>query len=459
MKSGNWIIAIGCACFLLGASTIVTGSQSDAMLQSGDQGSSTLLSIYRQAWQNDPEHLGALQRLAAQRESLPQAKSNLWPTITLNGEYAENYQDIISSDNTVYGSGSTDFSSYQYTLTLTQPIFAYSSFVRVKQAKLEVKRTDVEEKILSQELILRVTERYLQALAAMDELSFTRIELKSIKRQYDIAEEKQRTGLARITDVDDARARLASVKARELEAENILADTLQGLQELTGKTPGSLAVLRNEIPLVSPDPSDIKAWVTAALDQNLSLAVKRQAVEIAQAEIKRQRGGHYPTVDLVGSHNYSDTEGTLFGGGSEVKNSHVFLRASLPIFQGGYVNSKVREATSMYQKSQKGFEKENRSVKRTARAAYSGVLSSISRVEALKKGVDFQQLALESKEEGYRSGLYNGLAVLDGERDLYLARRDFAKARYDYLLNSIRLKEAVGTLSEEDVASLNGLFE
>jgi outer membrane protein len=459
MKFGKWIIIIGCACFFFGEVTVATGNQLDTMLQSGEQGSSTLLSLYQQALKNDPQHLGSLERLAAQREILPQAKALLWPKIDLNGQYAESYQDIISSDNTVYGSGSTNFTLKEYTLELTQPIFAYSWMIGVKQAKLEVKRTDVEEIILSQELIIRVTQRYLQALAAMDELSFTRTELKAINRQYEIAEAKQRTGLARITDVHDARARLAYVKARELEAENILADTLQALQEVTGEAPGSLAVLRNDIPLESPNPSDIMSWVTAAQDQNLSLAVKKQAVEIAQTEIKRQQGGHFPTLELVGSHNNYDTEGTLFGGGSEIETSKVLLRARLPIFQGGYVSSKVREATSMYKKAQKDLEQENRSVERTARAGYSGVLNSISRVEALKQAFDSQQLALESKEEGYRSGLYPGIAVLDAERDLYLVRRDYAKARYDYLINSIVLKQAVGTLSEEDVVTLNDLFE
>jgi outer membrane protein len=186
--------------------------------------------------------------------------------------------------------------------------------------------------------------------------------------------------------------------------------------------------------------------------------MKRQEVQVALTEVKRQRAGHYPTVDLVGRFNNRDTDGSLFGGGSEVETTEVLLMAKMPLYQGGYVTSRTREAHELFQATKKELVREERAVERQVRRAYQGVLGSIRRVEALGKAVEAQELTLAAKHKGFKSGLLTSIAVLDAERDLYYIRIDFATARYDYLLNSLRLKQGAGILQEQDLATMNDWF-
>ncbi len=413
------------------------------------------MELYGLAQRHDPPFQRAKYEHEASRESLTQAYSGLLPTLAAQGEYIETRQDIVSSDNSVFATGKTNFSTKTYTLTLTQPVFNYSSIVRVGQAKEEIKRSDVEFEMARQDLMLRTLQLYLEALSAQDKLAFAQAEQAAVELHFELAKGRYGMGLAPITDLHDAKARLASVKAHRIEAENDLDDSLQALWEVCGEFGGTLSNLKDKLPLVSPDPADVELWIKAALRQNLAIEVQRHAVEVAQREVKRQRSGHFPTLDLVGRFNNRDTNGTLFGGGSEVETSEALLQLNLPIYQGGYVSSRTREARHRYQATLQDMERQVRAAKRQARAAYLGVKSAISRVEALEQSVVSQELALKAKQYGFKSGLYTSLAVLDAERDLYLAKQDYAQARYDYILNSIRLRQAVGTLNREDLVMVN----
>jgi len=414
-----------------------------------------LMDFYKLAKKQDPKLQASQFEHQASGETLKQAYSNFLPTVTAEGEYIKTKQEIISSDNTVFGSGSTDFPTTAYTLSLNQPVLHYSSIVRLRQAKADIKRSDVEFEKVEQDLILRVAELYLGALSAQDKLAFAQAEQDAVELHFELARGRQSMGLAPITDLLDAKARLATVTANTIEAENVLDDSLQALREVCGELIVKLANLKEKLPLVSPDPEDVDLWIEAALKQNLELEVQRYAVEVAKQEVKRQKSGHYPTLDMVARHNREETEGTLFGGGSDVETQEVILRLSMPIYQGGFVRSRTREAFKLYQAALQDLEQQIRAVKRQTRAAYFGVKSAIQRVEALQQSVASQKLALEAKQDGFRSGLYTSLAVLDAERDFYLAKQEYARARYDYIFNSLRLKQAVGTLAEEDIVMVN----
>ena len=419
---------------------------------------SDLLTLYRQALQNDPQFQAARYEHEAATEARPQAWAGLLPTVDFSYEYSDTSQDIVSSDNTVFASGSTSFDSTSYTLSLTQPIFRYAAIVRLGQAKTEVSRAGVQLDAALQELMLRVSEKYLLALAARDQLDFARSEEAADESHFELANGRYEMGLAPITDLHDAKARLATVQARTIEAENQLDDALEALRELTGEAVLDLSPLLRDMTFTSPEPNEVEPWVDAAIRQNLSVEAQRLAVRVAEQEVSRQRAAHVPTLDLVGRYNDEETDGSLFGGGSEVETEELTLRFNLPIFEGGMVCSRVRQAASLKQKANRELEREVRSVMRRTRAAYLGVQSAISRVQALEQSVISQKLALEAKQEGFRSGLYTGLAVLDAERDLYQAKQDYAQARYDYLLNGLRLKQAAGTLKYDDLAQVGGWF-
>jgi len=262
--------------------------------------------------------------------------------------------------------------------------------------------------------------------------------------------------LVAIANLHDAKARFAVKDADVVAAQNDLDDKLQALREIAGKVFTRLKPLRDAIPLDQPEPNNMDHWVEKALSQNLLLEARRQAVEVAQQEIGRQQAGHYPVVDLVATQNRKDTGGSLFGGGSNVETSDIMVRLSIPIYSGGLISG---EAMKRYDGAREDLERDARQTERQTRAAFQGVTGGVSRVQALAQGVTSAESARELKVEGYKSGLETILQVLDAERDLYAAKRDSARARYDFLLNRLRLKQAVGTLSEADLDAINRMMQ
>lgn len=422
-------------------------------------GAEDMLGVYKMAIDKDPQFRGAAFERSALHESLNQAYARLYPELHGEAMYSEISQDIVSSSNPVYTSGSSDYDSKTYTGKLTLPLFQYSLYMEVSQARFLRKRADVDFDFARQDLILRVAHAYLTALAARENLAFANAELEDVKVLDERAQVRYKSGMAPVTDLYDARARLASVKAQVIKAECDLRDALQALQEICGKQVSDLKMLKDELPIILPDPDNPEHWVKIALDQNLKIKSTQYDYDISQREISRQRAGHFPRLDLVGRYYRQDTGGSLFGGGSVVDTMDVMVQANVPIFEGGLINSRVREAKEKSKKASEGLEKQRRAVIREVNASFDGVRSSMSRADALKKSIESQSVLLEAKERGYRSGLYTSLAVLDAARDLYMYRRDYAQSRYEYVLNTLRLKQAVGTLTETEIVTINGWLQ
>ena len=421
--------------------------------------SDDMLGIYRLAIDNDPQFKGAAYERSALQESLKQAYARLYPEIHAEGIYGKISQDIVSSSNPVYTTGSSDYDTKTYTGKLTQSLFQYSLYMEVSQAKFLQKRADVDFQFARQDLILRVSHAYLTALAARENLAYANAERDDIKMLHERAEARYKSGLAPLTDLYDARARFASVNAQVIKAESDLRDALQAVREICGKTVSEIKALKEELPIVMPNPENPEHWVKVALEQNLKIRSTQYDYDISQKEIDKQMAGHYPKLDLVGRYYREDTGGSLFGGGSVVDTMDFMLQANVPIFEGGLISSRVREAKDKSKKSSETLEKQRRAVVREVNASYDGIRSSMSRAEALKKSVESQTVLLEAKEGGYKSGLYTSIAVLDAARDLYMYRRDYAQSRYEYVMNTLRLKQAVGTLTEAEIVTINGWLQ
>ena len=426
-----------------------------AMLLSPLARAESLLDAYRLARENDPKFRGAQYDARASGTAIDQARAGFLPSARFDYEQTDTRQRIISSQNPIFGAGVSTFPTNNQTLSVTQPIFRKDVIERFAQAKAVVRQADFTLLAAEQDLQLRTTAAYLALLAAADSLALARAERDSVGKALDLAREKLRMGLGTITNQHDAAARHAVTQAREIEAVNKLNDARQALREITGKLIENVQALREEFPLQIPEPAVLETWVGTAFDQNFGLRAKREAVEVARQEVERQRAGHYPTVDLLLNHNKKDAGSTLFGGGSNVETTDLTMRLSVPLYSGGLVSAVTQEAAFRFQKSKEDLELERRAVERATRAAYEGTLSGVSLVRALKQSVVSQSSALEAKDQGYKSGLFTLLPVLDATRDLFLARRDYAQARYDYLLNRLKLKQAVGTLSEADLAGIN----
>lgn len=416
-----------------------------------------LLSIYKLARENDPKFRAAQSVYMAEREKLPQARAGLMPTLSARAERdRNNYETITDSFIISRPSEQFEYSSSEYSLRLSQPVYNAVIFSGFSQAKAEVRRAEAEYAAASQDLILRASQAYLEVLQAQDGLEFAHAEKMSIQRQLESAEERLKVGLTTITDVHDARARHEIAAAQEIEAENALQDKFQALQELTGRSIASLTGVKSDMPLVTPEPADINQWVEKSLAQNYSLFAKRAAAESSNEEIKRQRAGHYPTLDLVGTRTRNDDDGSLSGPGIRADSTIVGLQLNVPLFQGGLVGSRTQEAVHRYEAAQQDFEATRRATEREARASYLGVVGGTAKVTALTQAVVAGESALGAKTQGFAAGINTNLDVLDATRDLYRAKRDLASARYDYLLNLLRLKQAAGTLNENDVVQASG---
>jgi len=414
----------------------------------------TLLEAYALALKNDPKFKAAQAESGAAGTATDQARAGFLPVVRFDREHTDSRQRIISSENPVFSAGTSNFPTDNRTLYVTQPIFRKEVIERYQQAKAVVRQAEFVLLAAEQDLILRTTSAYLLVLAGADNLALVVAEREAYSKALDIARERLKGGLGTITNQYDAAARYAVAQAREIEARNKLRDARQGLREITGKTIDKMQTLRKDFPLETPDPAAVERWVEVSQEQNLLVRARREGVEVARQEVERQRAGHWPSVNLLLTHNKRDTGSTLFGGGSNIETTDLLVRVSVPIFEGGLTTAVTKEASYRYQKSQEELEQETRSVERLARAAYDATLSGVSLVRALAESVVAQEGALEAKKQGFSSGLYTLLPVLDAQRDLYLVKRDYEQARYEYLYNRLKLKQAAGTLAESDLVSV-----
>ena len=415
--------------------------------------------VYQQALKSDPVYLSGIHRFDAGQELYYQARAGLLPTVSLFGSRTKSKQKIVSSDNQVFAEGSTSYPTTEYTLSITQSVYSYSNWARLRQSEARTEQAEAEYIALQQDLMLRTAERYFAVLALLEDAGYIQSEKKAVADLYQLVQAKRRDGLARETDFLDAQARSLQVEAREVEIQSRLRDALQFLSETTGVVPIKMAQLGKALVLKRPDPLNQEDWLKVALEHNPELQVRSAAVEAAREDVKAQKGGHYPTVDLELRHNNRDTEGTLFGGGSEVKTNDIVVSLNIPIYSGGLTSSKVREAGSQLSQAMEELELERRAVKRKTFAAYDGILTDIAKLQALEKSVQSYELAAESKRLGYESGLSTSLSILDAESDLFQARSEYARARYGYVLNTLRLKRAVGVLTPEDLTQVNQMLD
>jgi outer membrane protein len=381
------------------------------------------------------------------------------PVISFNHTRGDESQDILSRENDFFGLGKSDFTTNTFAFQVTQPIFRMASFVRLGQSKALVRQAHALYIAAEQDLILRTAEAYLTVLAARDNLRFARVEQAAIARQLTLVQGRRRGGLANITDEYEAQARSARVQADVIAANYALDDAYQALREIVGDAVSDVYSLKQEIPLIPPDPAQVDTWIDRAIESNLSLIGRNEAASVAEREVQRRRAAHYPTLDLVARRGNTDTGGAVTGGASDVDSSSVLLQLNVPLYSGGIVRSQTREANKIYRRTLEERKLQHLVVMRETRAAFQGVQSAISLVKALGDSLRSQESALAGRTKGYRSGVNTFLDVLDAERDLTSTRRDYARARYAYLLNLLRLRQQVGSLGESDLLYINGMLE
>lgn len=409
-----------------------------------------LLEVYRLALGGDPRLQAAIAGNRALQEAPVQARAQLLPNVNLSADTSDNDQESSRSSD-------GEFNSHGYTLSVTQPLFRLGRWYRFQQSGSLVQQADAELTSVIQELAVRAATAYFNMLTARDTLEFAQQTKTAIAQQLRQAQQRFDVGLIAITDVEEAKAGFDLAASDEIAAKNQVANAREALRALTGTYLEQLAILDTDMPLAPPEPSDVTHWTNLALQHNPLLSSKRYAASVARDDIRIQRSGHYPTLDLVGGRVYSSSGGGTLGGRKTMTDS-IGVELNIPIYSGNSVVSGTREARHLYQQAMDELERANRATQRATRDAYLGVLSGISRVKALQQSLTSTRTALKATEAGFEAGTRTTVDVLDALRETFRASRDYKVALYEYLLDTLKLKQSAGVLRESDLAAINTWF-
>jgi outer membrane protein len=429
-----------------------------------------LLTVFERAVTNDPQIREADALRRASLESKPQALAALLPQVSGAASRLEdsnsgtNFRQFVLGGQLVPNdtSGEGDATNERWSIDLRQSVFSWANWVALKRADKTVAQAEADYQAQEQALIARVGDAYFNVLAAQDTVEALSTALEAISRQLEQADKRFEVGLIAITDVQEAKAARDSAAAAVIASKRALASTQEQLREITGEKYMVLAKPGDTMPLRSPDPSDEDKWVELSMEQNLALVSSRLAADIARDDVRTAFAGRLPEVDLVASRSNSTntSEQRLQRGGvatanSDTDDTQYALQFSVPIYSGGAVSSRVRQSEYRWQAARERLVRTSRQTERQARDAYLGVISEISRVNALRQALESNETALKATEAGYEVGTRTAVDVLDARRNLVQAQTNYARSRYDYMLNVLRLKLAAGTLDRATLTEVN----
>ena len=453
--------------------------------------SEDLLTIFDQAVVNDPTVREAEFNRMATREARPQAWAAYLPQI--GGRWTKSESDtnrtsvepiLVPTDpanpttspliiQRVGQNGDSSPEQTQWQLQLTQSLFNWGQLVQLKQAGRVVAQADADYGSAQQDLAIRVATRYFDVLAAQDNVQAQQASLDAISRQLEQADKRFEVGLIAITDVQEARAARDTAAADLIAAKRSLATAQEFLREITDMQYAVLATPRSTMPLQMPEPADAQKWVEASMEQNLALTSSRLGADIARDDVRVAFGGHLPQLDLVVGKSHLQTDDTVefdpvtgqFNGGTagstiqQDTDKSIALQVTVPIWTSGGTHSRVKQSQYRWQAAKQRLERVSRETERTSRDAYLGVLSEISRVQALKQALESSATALRATEAGYDVGTRTAVDVLAARQNLVASQTNYSRSRYDYMLNVLQLKAAAGILDRKALEDMNGWLE
>lgn len=413
------------------------------MVSAGNLYAANLAEVYQQAKTYDADYRAAQFDLEAARQRVPLARSAFKPQLTFGGE---------TGLSTLADDGEGPYQETGLSLSLNQTLFNRSNSKLLDQAELGVLQADAQYAAVGQTLILRVATAYFDVLRAQANVEFSQSELQAISRQKEQAERRFDVGLVPITDVRSAQAQYDLAVAQEIAASNQLSTAQEALLVISGIDASQLTPLASDLPLTPPDPANIDAWVELAKQQNLDLVISRLSADTSNTQVDIERANRYPTLELIGTAASSTTDQT---GRDDTDLAEIKLQLRLPIMTGGRIDAQVAQARAQALSAAEQLTAQERATIQQTRDGYRGVQASISRVKALRQALVSTQKSAEATEAGFRAGTRTSVEVLQALRDTFRARSDYAGARYDYIINTLNLKAASGSLNENDVLSIN----
>ena len=407
-----------------------------------------LMDIYRLALQNDPDFKSSDFNQQAVREVKSQSIAQMLPNISFNAASSRNRLESTS----FLGTTLQHYWDHSLGMELKQPVFNWSHWVQLDQADNKIAQAEAQFQAKQQSLMTRTAEAYFNILAAQDNLEFAVAEKRAIEKQLEQAKQRFEVGVIAITDVYEAQAGFDRAQASVIEAQNLLDNSKEALREIIGDNAADLKMLRHEIPLSTPQPEDIAAWTNTAENNNFSIVAQFNQAEFVRKTVDLQQSKHMPTLDIVAQYREQDS-GNRYGLRGD--NESVGLQVNVPLFEGGGTSSRTRQAEYEYEMAKEELTKVKRNVTRVVKDAYRGVIASINRVKALDATTQSAKMAVEAAEAGFEVGTRTMVDVLSIQRNLFKAKSDYARSRYDYLINGIKLKEAAGSLDESDMQQIN----
>ena len=423
---------------------------------SGSGNTENLLTMYQQAKATNPQLAAAAANRQAIVELKTQSRSGLLPNVILNGAIDRRQSnDLTVNDKPTY---STDKSA---AIRLQQPLFRYDRWIELKQADSRIAEAEAAYSAAEQDLMVATAERYFNILSAQENLAFANAEKDAIARELDQAKQRFEVGLIAITDVHEAQARHDLAVSQEIQAASQVETARDTLRETVGQYYDHLDEVIEDLPLAIPEPADPDAWVKQASEQNLEVLAAQAAAETARQEMRRQRAGHLPTLDLNVSSDYRKQTNN-FGSTSfntERNDNSIGLGFDMPIYQGGLVNARTREARHRLSQASEQLHQATRKAELDTRTAYRGIQTDIAQIKALAQSLVSTQTAVEAAEAGFEVGTRTVVDVLNAQRESFKAKFNYAQARYQYLVDQLRLKRATGSLSQADVEKINSFLQ
>ncbi len=424
-----------------------------------------LVGVHDLAVKNDPQLQAAAYRKEATGENERQAWSNLLPTLSGGGTMTRGDSETSIAGRVV---DKSDVDTGSYSLDLRQSLYAQSNYENLDIARGQVSQAEATYNIAYQDFLVRVAGGYFGVLTAQDGVIFAEAEEKALQRQFEQAEQRFEVGLTAVTDVHEARASYDNARARAIVSKNNLADAKEVLYELTGQYFHDIDPLQDTLPLVKPLPENPAEWVDIAMMNNPAVISAHKGVEIADATVRLQRSGHYPSLDLVASYSSftnnefiirDDFQNPIAAVDLTNDDQRIGLQLSVPIYQGGVVSSRTRQARHTLNAVNEDLDRQQRAIVRQTNNAYRAVIAGIEQVGAFGQAMISAEAALEATQAGFEVGTRTIVDVLIAQQRYFQAQRDNSLARHTYIVDHLRLKSAAGVLVQEDLQKVNNILQ
>jgi outer membrane protein len=418
-----------------------------------------LVQIYREAVSNDPTLASARANWLATQELLPQARAGVLPLVGLSGAATEtDYYDRVRTDPSVVFR--QRFPQYSYTVTASQPLYRRQNTIAVDQAKQQVGQIDYVLASAQQDLIVRVTQAYFDILLANFNIELTESQKAAVSENLAQAKRNFEVGTATITDTNDAQAKYDQIAAQEISVRNDRDNRVAALRAIIGRAPKELKPFNRKYEPQVPDPSSVEPWIARSITDNPQVRIAQANYDIATLEVDRQRAGHYPTLDLVASFNqgYAGAAASTSLTSNFASDSHlaqIGVQLNVPIYQGGAIDSRVRQAAANLERSRQDLEVARRSAQLLAQTSFSGVTSGVAQIRAFEQALRSAEVSYDSTKVGLEVGVRTNLDVLNQQQQVFQTRFNLAQSYYNFVINDLRLKQAAGTLSDTDVEQIN----